>query len=230
MENNVAAILLAAGKGRRFGGQKQFYKIKGYPLIFFSLHTLCCSPFIQRIILVTNQEGMKECEKIVKEKNLDKVKDIVIGGKRRQDSVREGLKRLKEEELVLIHDGARPLIDESLIKNVLDAAKEIGAASCGVPIMDTIKYVKDGMILSTVEREGLWLAHTPQAFLKDIIVSVHERAVKEGFFATDDAGLLEHYKFPIKMVKGSPMNIKITFAEDVEFLELLLEHAGWNRF
>jgi 2-C-methyl-D-erythritol 4-phosphate cytidylyltransferase len=225
----VAAVLVAAGKGKRFGGCKQFYKIFGLPLIFFPLNTLCKSTLVHTIIVVVHKQGVQECKELVREQNLHKVEHIVIGGERRQDSVRKGLDVVGGADYVLVHDGARPLLDESLIESVLDAASKVGAASCGLPIMDTVKCVKDGMIKKTVEREGLWLTHTPQAFRKDLILYAHKRANEESFFATDDAALLEHYNIPVKMVRSNPSNIKVTFPEDAEIVRRLLEDAGGNR-
>jgi 2-C-methyl-D-erythritol 4-phosphate cytidylyltransferase len=149
-----------------------------------------------------------------------KVRPVVLGGDRRRDSVRAGLVALADCDLVLVHDGARPLVTPELIETVLTAAAETGAALCAVPVTDTVKRADAaGLVESTVSREHLWLAQTPQAFRCDILLRAHEEL--EGDF-TDDAAMVETLDLPIRIVMGSARNLKITTPEDLDLAEAML--------
>jgi 2-C-methyl-D-erythritol 4-phosphate cytidylyltransferase len=143
---------------------------------------------IDRIIVVMNSKNIEDCRSLVAHENWDKVRSICLGGKKRQDSVLEGLKRMKEVDWVVIHDGARPCISPDLIERGLIAAQESGAAIAGVPVKDTIKIVsRRGFVQQTPARQCLWAAQTPQVFCYDLIMEAYSQADDE---VTDDAALV----------------------------------------
>jgi len=152
--------------------------------------------------------------RVVEPYRLSKVSRVVAGGETRQASVACGLERTSAS-MVVIHDAARPFVTPDLIRRVVEAAAVSGAAIAAVPITDTMKRRgQDPALLDTVDREGLWAAQTPQAFLRSVLVDALTRANAEGFVATDDAGLVERLGLPVAIVQGHPMNVKITTVED----------------
>jgi 2-C-methyl-D-erythritol 4-phosphate cytidylyltransferase len=145
---------------------------------------------------------------------------VVIGGERRRDSVRAGLEALPDCEYVIVHDGARPLVEAPLIDAVLDAARESGAAICAIPVSDTVKLSNPpAFVQATVDRNNLWLAQTPQAFRREILLRAHDTFDLD---ATDDAALVERLDEPVRIVPGSRRNIKVTSPEDLAFAAALL--------
>jgi len=144
----------------------------------------------------------------------------VRGGERRRDSVRAGLDALADCDYVVVHDGARPLVTKALIDAALAGARETGAALCAVPVSDTVKRTDDaGLVRSTVSRAGLWLAQTPQAFRTELLLRAHEATEID---ATDDAALVELLGEPVRVVMGSPRNLKVTTPADLRLAEALL--------
>ena len=164
------------------------------------------------------------CRKeIVNKYKLSKVAKIVAGGKERQDSVAKGLACIGDGfNLVLVHDGVRPLVSQAVINRVIYAAKENGAAIAAVPIRDTIKAVSsEGWVDQTLERSKLWSVQTPQAFRYNLLKAAYAKAESDGFSATDEALLVEHLGHPVRVVKGSTQNIKITTPGDLDIAEAI---------
>lgn len=153
---------------------------------------------------------------------------VVAGGSSRQGSVYKGLAAVSAAaEIVIVHDGARPLVEPVLVDAVAEAAVKYGAATAGVPAKDTVKVVgSDGRVEKTLPRDGLWLVQTPQAFRRDIIERAHERALEQNINGTDDASLVEECGWPVFVVSGSYSNIKITTPEDIIVARALLEKGG----
>jgi 2-C-methyl-D-erythritol 4-phosphate cytidylyltransferase len=147
---------------------------------------------------------------------------VVAGGARRQDSVFEALQEI-DSEIVLVHDAARPLVAPDVVRELVGFLEEWDGAIAAVPVDETIKRVVGDEISETVERTGLWQAQTPQGFRTPILKDAHERARKDGFLATDDASLLERYGGRVRVVRGSRMNIKVTYPEDFALAEALAE-------
>jgi 2-C-methyl-D-erythritol 4-phosphate cytidylyltransferase len=221
------AIILAAGKGRRMGEpiNKQYLKINQHPILYYTLKAFSQSNYIDEIIVVVAEGEMDYCrEEIIEKYNFLKVKDVVIGGKERQDSVLNGLIAISNCEVVLIHDGARPFISQSIISDAIIYANLYGAAACGVQPKDTIK-IKDslGFSLETPERETLFCVQTPQAFKYDTILDCHKRVHEEGIKVTDDTMVVERYGNKVYLYKGSYNNIKVTTPEDLEIGRQILE-------
>ncbi len=224
----TVAIIPAAGSGVRMGGghAKQFLDFDGRPLLAATLAPFQLCRAVDAIILVVPSQDVGYCqEKIVERFKLGKVQKVVAGGKRRQDSVRLGIETTEGNHgLVLIHDGARPVVTESLINRVIDAARTHRAVITGLPAKETVKEVNSRLdVVSTYDREGIWLIQTPQVFRYEDILEAHRTAVREGWEeATDDSILIEKLGIPVKVVKGSEKNIKVTTQKDLELARFLL--------
>ena len=221
------AIILAAGQGRRMGESinKQYLKIKQHPILYYTLKAFSQNNCIDEIILVVAEGEVDYCRKeIIQKYKFLKIKDIVIGGKERQNSVLKGLNAASKCEVVLIHDGARPFITQAIISDAIIYANLYGATACGVEPKDTIK-VKDslGFSVETPERETLFCVQTPQAFKYELILDCHKRIHEEGIKVTDDTMVAERYGNRVYLYKGSYDNIKVTTPEDLEIGRQILE-------
>ncbi len=217
------AIVVAAGQGKRMGTQiqKQFLDLGGgKPVLYYSLNCFQKSPLIDEIILVTSQNAIAFCQKEIVEKyRLDKVADIVPGGKERRDSVCQGLRQCTDADYVLIHDGARPFVTEKILQRVVDAVRVHKACAVGVPAKDTVKLLdSQGFVRETPNRDQTWLVQTPQAFSYSLICEAHEFIRKYQIESiTDDAAAVERSGLArVKMVLGDYSNLKITTPEDLE--------------
>jgi len=219
----LSAIILAAGKGQRLGGRisKPLVKINNKPLINYSLEALSRHPGIDEIIVVYSRQNKKQIIQTIENCSFKKIKCFVIGGRRRQDSVYNGLKVVSQKnDWVLIHDSARPFIDSRYITRVIQGAKKTGAAILGVPVKATVKSVRCGrLVYKTVDRSNLWEIQTPQVFKKQLIVKACEKYREEN--VTDDASLVEKLGNRVKIVEGSYHNIKITTGVDLCLAQLI---------
>ncbi len=226
MKEDVIAIVPAAGLGRRFGpgSNKPFHQLLGKPLIVWSLEVLNRLKEIKEVIPVLKEEDMEKGVEIFERYELSKVKRIAPGGRERQDSVYSGLRLLKEKtDIVLIHDGARPLIEDSIVRSALRGIPGFDGVVVGVPVKDTIKEVQDEIVKKTLRREMIWAVQTPQVFLYGSIMNAYRRAMEEKFYSTDDSALLERNGGKVKVLMGSYSNIKITTPEDISVAEVLLK-------
>ncbi|MBI4641788.1 MAG: 2-C-methyl-D-erythritol 4-phosphate cytidylyltransferase [Candidatus Tectomicrobia bacterium] len=224
----VAALIPAAGSGKRMGGgtEKQFLYLGSKPLLAYTLERFQQCEVIDEIYIILPQGKMTFCEdEIVKRYAFSKVKELIAGGERRQDSVYYGLKAVKPDTMiVVIHDGVRPFIEESLIRHVIEAAREWGAAIAALPEQDTIKEVtQDQFVSQTIDREKIWRVQTPQAFHYPLLWKAFEKAMSCGYYGTDEAYLIEQIGHPIKIVGGSPFNIKVTTPDDLVLGEAILQ-------
>lgn len=229
MGDRVAAIVPAAGRGVRMGAgvPKQFLQLGGIPLFIHSLHVLQQSSAVEEIILVLPESDREYCiQEILPSYSLPKLSQVVRGGARRQDSVRNGLRAVSSGiDLILVHDAVRPFLTLSMIDMCIEKTKAHGAAIVAVPMRDTVKKVQDdGFIESTVDRSVLWLAQTPQVFRVDLLEKAHRLAEEDEIDATDDASLIERLGESVMIVKGSNDNIKITRPEDLIVGEALVAH------
>jgi len=206
-----SVILLAGGEGSRLGTKKQYIPLGGKPLYMHSLEKVL--DLFEEVILVLPEEDLQ------KVKVPPKVKKVA-GGKERQDSVLEGILEA-EGDIVIVHDCARPFASKELFLKVSELGDFEGKI-CALPVRDTLKQVSEGMVIKTIDRTGLWHSQTPQAFLRKVLLECHFRARSEGFFATDDAMLLERYGYRVGVVMGEPINIKITYPEDLALAQKLL--------
>jgi len=233
-----SAIVLAAGCGARLKSKtpKPLVKLNGLPVILYSLKTFGELPQVKEIIVVVNPSNKKEIIRIAKYYSLGKVKEFVLGGKARQDSVRQGLAAVSNcADLILIHDAARPFVDKKTISGVITRAKNCGAAIIGVPVKCTIKEAhgswlmahKGGVVKKTLDRNKLWEIQTPQVFNKDLILAAFKRFGRKK--VTDDAMLIEKLGKKVNIVEGSYNNIKITTPEDLLIAEAIARNLFHTR-
>jgi 2-C-methyl-D-erythritol 4-phosphate cytidylyltransferase len=229
--SRTVAVVPAAGRGLRMGGStpKQFLSLAGLPILVHSLRVLEHAVAVTEIILTVPAADREYClNEIVARHGFHKITKVVPGGEQRQDSVRHGLAEVDQNaDVVLIHDAVRPVLTTDMVARVVDAAAEHGAAIVAIPMRDTIKRVRaDGFIESTVDRNHLWLAQTPQAFQRPLLQVAHRKAQLENYHATDDAQLMEWLGHRVAIVEGSGENIKITRPEDLGIGEAILAARG----
>ena len=222
----VVAIIPAAGEGRRMGGavEKQFLQLQGVPVLAHTLGVFDNSPEVDDVVLVVapqQRQALKEhvlgpypCRKLI---------GVVDGGSERQESVASGLEAVPGDcELVVVHDGVRPLVSVDLLGAVLKAANEHGAALAAIPAGDTVKRAEESVVVETLKRETIWLAQTPQAFQASLLRSAYEKAFRDKIMVTDDAALVENLGVSVHLVPGSPENIKVTTPTDLVVAEAIL--------
>lgn len=230
--NKITAIVLAAGSGSRMKNKtkKQFMEIKGKPVIWYSLFEFEKSR-VDEIILVTGKEDIDYCKKEIVEKyNLKKIKNVVAGGSERYESVYNGLKEVTGN-IVLIHDGARPLINNEIIERSIEGTIKSDACVVGVPVKDTIKRAdKEGYIIDNPNRSELWITQTPQSFKTDLVKMAYKKMKEElekgntTLNITDDAMVVEEFTTnQVRFVQGDYKNIKVTTPEDIDIAELFIE-------
>ena len=225
----VTAIIVAAGEGRRVGGSipKAYFPIAGRAMILRTLDRCFAARSVDDIILVVANQEFARCEALLKADTAlsNRPWRLQSGGATRQESVRRGLETVAADtEILVIHDGARPLVSPILIDRCVEGACEKGAVVAGVQVRDTIKIVADDCrVQSTPDRSGLWEIQTPQVFRRDLIVEGHDRAAREGIHATDDAMLVERMGTSVFVVEGDRSNLKITVPEDILFAEALIQ-------
>ena len=219
--SKVGAIVVAAGESKRMvSADKIFVPLIGQPLIAHCLKSLHDSTQIDAIVLVMSSHNVERGRQLVEANGWRKVIDVCAGGNLRQDSVRIGLERLADAALIIVHDGARPFIDEGMSGRSLREAAHTGAATAAVPVKDTIKSADAEMFVThTIERNTLWSAQTPQVFRRQLLVEAHERVTEN---VTDDASMIEQIGGKVRLFMGSYSNIKITTPEDLPMAEAIL--------
>ena len=206
--------------------EKQFLPLQGIPLIVHTLRVFEQASSIHDVLLVVPKGRVPWVEKEVVEKhNIGKISTVVGGGVRRQDSVKNGLACI-HGGVVAIHDGVRPLVTPELVDLAVREAEDCGAAILAVRVKETLKDVEDGAVRSTLLREGVWLAQTPQVFQYELIKKAYNRAYKDEYYSTDDCALVERLGHEVRIVEGSYRNIKLTTEEDLLLAKALLEAGG----
>jgi 2-C-methyl-D-erythritol 4-phosphate cytidylyltransferase len=200
------------------GINKLFVPLGGKPLLAWSVDTCQRCSLIQQIVLVLNDKDLARGEKLKEERDWSKV-TLCPGGARRQDSVREGLRRIRNCDLVIIHDGARPFLTLDLIEDGLKIVEETGASVAAVPVKDTIKLAADERLVGeTLQRDKLWAAQTPQMFSFDVIMGAYENLPAE---VTDDATAVELLGHKVQLYMGDYRNIKVTTTEDLALARII---------
>ncbi|MCL1999294.1 MAG: 2-C-methyl-D-erythritol 4-phosphate cytidylyltransferase [Turicibacter sp.] len=215
----TAVIIPAAGDGSRMGQPKQLLPINGVPMLVRTISAFETHTDIDEILIATSDAIKSELLGY----KFTKIRAIMQGGADRQSSVRIALNYLSPEvKVVLVHDGARPLVSAKAISNVLELAKKGKSVISGVKSVDTVKIAENSdKIAQTPDRAKTWLAHTPQGFPADIIKKAHEQAYETGFTGTDCAMLVERLGIPVYMVEGDHFNIKITVPSDIDIADAL---------
>ncbi len=219
----IDVIIVAAGSGKRMNSDinKQFLKIDNKPVIAWTIEKFYNNKNIDNITIAIRKEDEKYIQDIISQYEFKNI-NIVYGGKERQDSISNCLEKIIHTDYVLIHDGARPFIDDDTINRCIEETKIHQCCCVGVPSKDTIKIVDNSEnISSTPDRKNLWCAQTPQAFHINIIKKAYKYAKETAFLATDDASLVENIGYKVKMVMGNYNNIKITTPEDLIIAETI---------
>ncbi len=232
----VHVILGAGGSGTRMKStvNKSFLLLRGKPLLAYSLSLFQQLPEVVSVTVVIHPTCVKELTEIISRGRFDKVKRIVEGGKERQDSIRNGLVAVgeyspRENDLVLVHNAANPLLTKELVLECGRAAQLHHASVAGYRVKDTVKRVgDDGKIIETLQRSELWGMQTPQCIEYGLFVRAHENAQKEGFYGTDDVQLVERLGTRAVVVDCGYENIKITTPEDLSIAEKILERRATN--
>jgi 2-C-methyl-D-erythritol 4-phosphate cytidylyltransferase len=225
---STTGIIMAAGSSKRFGQNKLLASIAGKPVLLYAIEAFEEASLVHSVIIVASDNIKSAVNKLVKDHELSKVKSIVLGGKSRQESVKNALNFLKNNDIrcsyVVIHDGARPLVNPKNIDKCIQGAVKNKAATLGIRPKDTIKQSDTPFskyIVSTPKRELLWAIQTPQAFEYNLLYEAHESAIKEGFVSTDDCALVENIGVNPLIIEGDYRNLKITTPEDLAIAEVL---------
>lgn len=225
----VTAVIVAGGKGTRMGGgrNKVFLTILEREVLYYTISAFENNNNISDVVIVTGKQDIPACKKLVNRYRFKKISSIVSGGNTRQRSVMKGI-AVAGGDIVIIHDGARALITSNEIDKSIEGCIKYGASAAGVKCKDTLKRASDSFISSTIDRETTYLIQTPQTFYLSEIKEMHEKAAEEGFEATDDCMIAEHYGKRIKISEGSYENIKLTTPEDMIIGERILKQRGYS--
>lgn len=217
----IVVIIVAAGRGKRFGAAKQFAPFREKLILDWTIEAFEAHERIDEIILVLPDE--KQGKRYLGQ--FDKITAVVKGGRRRQDSVVHGFEQVRAEEtkIVLVHDGVRPLVSREVISRVIEEALRSGAAIPAVAVEETIKEARAGKVVRTLDRRFLVRVQTPQGFSYPILEKALKLAQKDGFVGTDEATLVERTGHPVVVVEGDARNIKVTTPADLKIAEALFE-------
>lgn len=228
-DSRIAAIVVAAGKSLRMRPykNKQYIVIDNRPLLAHTLEVFERVSMIDSIMLVVAKDDMDYCRNnVINKYGIKKVIDIVPGGRERQHSMSNGLKALEGTcDIIVTHDGARPLVTPGIIEESIRQAYMYGAAACAVPVKDTIKVVdSDCFTADTPDRSKLFAVQTPQTFRYNLLLKAHISALEENFLGTDDTTLVERIGTRVKLFEGNYDNIKVTTPEDLYTVESILKY------
>jgi 2-C-methyl-D-erythritol 4-phosphate cytidylyltransferase len=222
---NVTAIIAAAGAGRRMRSDrpKQLLKLDDTPILIYTIRKFDACSLVNRIVVAAPQESVEEVRKLVASAGFSKPVSVVQGGARRQDSVATAMQHLNPETtIVAVHDAVRPFVTGQEIEAVIHEAHKSGAAVLAIPIVDTVKQIRKDVIDSTLTREHLVLAQTPQVFRIEVLREAFERAKRDDYYGTDESSLVERLGQPVAVVRGSERNIKITRPGDLALARFFL--------
>lgn len=222
-----AAVVPAAGSSTRMAGRdKILLPLAEQPVLAHTLRALELCPHIMEIVVVTRRDLIVPIGQLCRDCKLEKVTKIIPGGDTRTQSVLNGVAEVSQKaELIAIHDGARPLVSQAVLDAAITRAAQCGAAAPAVPVKDTIKRAKDGVVEATLERSELFAIQTPQVFQADLIRTALTRAIQDGVELTDDCGAVERLGIGVALTQGDYRNLKLTTPEDIAVAEALL---GWE--
>jgi 2-C-methyl-D-erythritol 4-phosphate cytidylyltransferase len=223
---NVTAIIAAAGAGRRMKSDrpKQLLALDKTPILIYTIRKFDTCPLVDRIVVAAPQESVDEVRKLVAGAGFSRPISVVQGGARRQDSVAIAMQHLSPETtIVAVHDAVRPFVSVQEIEAVILEADKSGAAVLAIPIVDTVKQIRKDVVDSTLTREHLVLAQTPQVFRVEVLREAFERAKRDDYYGTDESSLVERLGLPVSVVRGSERNIKITRPGDLALARFFLQ-------
>ncbi|GAK13859.1 2-C-methyl-D-erythritol 4-phosphate cytidylyltransferase [Geomicrobium sp. JCM 19039] len=224
---NYSVVVLAAGQGKRMqaGKNKQFIMLEDDPVIIHTLRVFENDSSCDEMIVVVNENEVQEMKQLFQTYKLKKLTNVVVGGAERQDSVYEGLKVIDQpsDRVVLIHDGARPFVQERDLHRLVDRVDAEHGAVLAVQVTDTVKKVNEELIQETIPRDRLWAVQTPQAFPFALIKTAYAHAKEANVYGTDDASLVERLGKHVRIVEGSRENMKLTTPYDIKLATILLE-------
>lgn len=223
----VSAIIPVAGKGKRFRDSvlKQYQQIEDQPVIAITVRLFLELAEIDYGVLVVAKNEMEFTSHLLSPiERFNHIFKIVAGGTERQDSVYNGLQNVPSDtDIVVVHDGVRPLVSKKSIIESIRIADKYGAAVVAAPVKETIKRVEQDLVIETLPRQNLWQIQTPQSFKYDILKDAHEKARAENYYSTDEAALVERYGYQVKIIRGDYSNIKITTEEDLSMVRALYQ-------
>lgn len=222
-QNSVTAIILVAGNSTRYGQNrnKNFEMLNGKMILEYSLNVFNTNTYIDNIIIVSKEDEKETVEKVISKNNLQNKVTVVIGGKTRQESVYNAISKATSD-IVIIHDGARPMIKQKYISDCIEAMETIKGATIGVKSKDTIKITdENNIVIETTKRANTWVIQTPQCFDRKTLLNMHEKYKNEE--CTDDCMLLEKENYKVKIIEGDYTNIKITTYEDINIIAELMK-------
>jgi 2-C-methyl-D-erythritol 4-phosphate cytidylyltransferase len=218
----TSAVIVAAGEGKRFGAHKHLALLSGKAILEWTLQAFHSYAKVTEIVLVLDNSAEGREYQL----HMPKIVKVVRGGAQRQDSVAAGIAALSCEaaDIVLVHDGVRPLVSQDLIGRVIRQAQASGAAAPVIPVEDTLKHVKEDQVVETPDRSHFFRCQTPQGFRFDLLKRALDHAGQEGFYGTDEAMLVERLGLPVAAIPGEARNLKITTPLDLRLAEVLLEN------
>ncbi|MEE8636767.1 MAG: 2-C-methyl-D-erythritol 4-phosphate cytidylyltransferase [Dehalococcoidia bacterium] len=218
-DSKLGVVIVAGGLSQRMAGiNKLFVPLKGRPLLAWSVDACQKHRLVRQVVLVLNDKDLARGWKLQEQRGWSKA-TLCPGGARRQDSVTEGLRRIRDCDWVMIHDGARPFLTPDLIEDGLKVVEEIGAAAAAAPVKDTIKLATDDRLVGeTLQRDRLWVAQTPQIFGSELIKKAYENLTAE---VTDDAAAVECLGHKVQLYMGDYRNIKVTTSEDLALARII---------
>ena len=224
---NCSAIVLAAGSSTRMGEDKMNMMLGRMPVLARTLRAINACECVTEIIVVTRFDRLEEIAKLCRDHGIIKCKKVVKGGATRNESALAGLMQIdRRAKLVMIHDGARPLVTEEVVWGAVHGAALYKCAAPAVPVTDTIKRHEDNKVLETLRRDELAAIQTPQVFMSDIIKAALCAAIRDGKEYSDDCAAVEAMGVPVRLTEGSPENIKITRPVDIILAEAILRSRG----
>ena len=227
-EPHCSVVVVAAGSSERMGSDKMLMTLGAKPVIIRTLMAFQQSPMVDDIVVVTRQEKIMGLADMIKLYDISKVTQVISGGATRMESALAGVSAVKESaKLIAIHDGARPLVTQGVIRRVVEAANEHMAAVPAVPCVDTMKQVnQEGVVIGSVDRSSVVRVQTPQVFDADLIKGALSRAVEKNLPLTDDCSAMEMMGVKTYVVEGDAGNIKLTEPDDMILAEAILKNRG----
>ncbi len=225
-----AAVVAAAGEGTRMGHRdKVLLPLGSYPVLAYTLAALEKCPLVNETVVVTREDLMLPIAQLCKENGFTKIRSVVVGGETRTQSVYAGVNAVSDEATVIaIQDGARPFASQRLLREVIAKAMETGAAAPAVPVKDTIKVARDGLVEKTLERGQLFAVQTPQVFEASLIKAALRKSIEENISMTDDCAAVERLGMSVALTRGEETNLKLTTPTDVIVAYAILEGRAFG--